>query len=298
MTEIGQSSRILHPDEVTDILDLEIGKRIRCNYQASANQIGTLSGLGGMTKDFLPPVSSATPDGDFYFICVDKDHLGRWKLIADRNIQHSISWDALNSGGVASGSGVLIENLTQGATLRLLTGGISSADKDNEWDKYIVNSTLNNTIVAGDNDVWNWNVGVNTWTSTTISGTPANRVVRGYITGVSEHGHNPSNVTTVSTPKGFRPVLLLDANINKSLILFNGEYKKWNDTLWETISTTLPSEDIFINEGMDDLSVLDRRETTFVLDMNDSSGLGEEGKLFKAKVDLKKYIEITSLSVK
>lgn len=43
------------------------------------------------------------------FICVDRDYLGRWKLIADRNIQHSISWDTLNSAGVANGSGLPIE---------------------------------------------------------------------------------------------------------------------------------------------------------------------------------------------
>lgn len=442
----------LHPDEVTDPFDLAVGKRIRCNYKSSPGQLGMFSGLGQETKDFIPSESSAAPDGDFYFICVDRDHLGRWKLIADRNIQHSISWDTLNNGGVASGRGVPIKfsaipalssdtgengkvissgyyhgaypyyawkafdkdnsnnqssrwaisgrtgyigyefnepitinsyslmtinstgvsdwktgmpkkwdfeasndgadwivldsraNITDwlshiemrftfnnkneykmyrlnikenngssyttifeiemyerknwSSSIRLLTGGISSSDKDNEWDKYIVNSTLNNTIIAGDNNVWNWNVAVNTWTSTTISGTPANRVVRGYTNDISNYGSNPSGITAATTPKGFRPVLLLNAIVNKSFILFNGEYKKWNDTLWETISTTLPSEDIFINEGMDDLSVLDRRETTFVLDMNDSSGLGEEGKLFKAKVDLKKYIEITSLSVK
>lgn len=41
-------------------------------------------------------------------------------------------------------------------SLRLLTGGIDSNDKDNEWDKYIVNNDLNGTIKAGDNFVWNW----------------------------------------------------------------------------------------------------------------------------------------------
>src|SRR5690606_15278343 len=61
--------------------------------------------LGEETSDFIPAASSATPNGDFYWICVDRDYLGRWKLIADRNIQSGISWDTLNSLGIASESG-------------------------------------------------------------------------------------------------------------------------------------------------------------------------------------------------
>lgn len=366
--DIDSDGRFFHPDEVVDPKDLSIGKRIRCHYQASSGQVGGFSGLGEETSDFIPPASSATPNGDFYYICVDKDHLGRWKLIADRNIQHSISWDSLNSEGIAGGSGFLIASriieietvpimtsatspegikITTNAqyvndagwkafdrgtiadrsywyvdgnvpvtgnwlkieypspiqinsieitarvsnglsgvkdfilygsnnnvdyeplisathpnstsktkykvdiknsfkyyrinlldsynggkstgiqemqlytsvevnhistenfecTVRLLTGGISVTDKDNEWDQYIVNSSLNGLIVAGDNNTWNTTV--NSWTSTTPTGAASSeRVVRGNASvGSSAWGNNPSSITT---GKGFRPVLLIE----------------------------------------------------------------------------------------
>jgi len=100
--DIDDTGRLLHPDEVTNVADLDIGKRIRCHYRASSGQVGVFSGLGEETSDFIPPTSSANPNGDFYWICVDRDHLGRWKLIADRNIQHSISWDKINEQGMTN----------------------------------------------------------------------------------------------------------------------------------------------------------------------------------------------------
>lgn len=103
--DIDDTGRLLHLDEVTDTEDLVVGKRIRCHYQATANQVGVFSGLGKETSDFIPPASSASPNGDFYFIMVE-DWNGEKRLIADRNIQHSISWDTLNNKGIAGGSGV------------------------------------------------------------------------------------------------------------------------------------------------------------------------------------------------
>ncbi|WLR50018.1 hypothetical protein LC040_12065 [Bacillus tianshenii] len=113
--DIDNTGRLLHPDEVTDIRDLEVGKRIRCHYTASANKVGAFSNLGEETyvdgiNDFIPTSSSATPNGDFYYIMVE-DWNGRKRLVADRNIQHSISWDTLNSAGIASGSGVPLSSL-------------------------------------------------------------------------------------------------------------------------------------------------------------------------------------------
>jgi hypothetical protein len=349
--DIDDTGRLLHPDEVTNLEDLAIGKRIRANYKASSGTLGIFGGLGKETKDFIPSTSSATPDGDFYFICVDKDHLGRWKLIADRNIQHSISWDVLNSVGVASGSGIpyyfyftndlldpsviiqanssytglspnlLIDddevttwatntgstgwiscefatekiikmytikalkhnasllnrtpkswklegwngtvwetvhevtgqtgwalgekraficnnnkgykkyrlNVTENNggdllqfaeiemmevanddydfTIRLLTGGVTVADTDNEWDKYIVGGTLNGTITAGDNGVWNWN-GVYSWTNTTPQSLPSSRTTRG---NTSANNVGNSSTANANNTLGFRPVLLIES---------------------------------------------------------------------------------------
>jgi hypothetical protein len=69
---------------------------------------------------------------------------------------------------------------------------------------------------------------------------------------------------------------------------------------WKTISTTLPSVDTFKSEGMNDLSVFDRKSTEFVLPMDDNGASGSalgSGKVFKEKVDLKRLFEITSIKV-
>lgn len=369
--DIDSTGTLLHPDEVTDIKELSVGKRIRCHYQATANTVGAFSGLGEETSDFIPPASSATPNGDFYYIMVE-DWNGKKRLVADRNIQHSISWDVLNTSGIASGSGkkfaldpigvltssesdrvkitdngyasgsygdyfgwkvfdgkngngdkwtrdnaispseltiyfkkekVIISGFTitpppsisagatshpkrfklQGsddsttwndifeevngirgiektfsfnsnnsysyykfivleteggaqvqigeikfqqsiigssATTRLLTGGTASTDKDNEWDKYIVNSPLGNG-----NDIWNWG-GTWGWTST-ASGTNANRTVRGNGV-VGQYNNYVSTSTTLVT--GFRPVLEIESlftPIKKSFLSVSDGYKKW-----------------------------------------------------------------------
>jgi hypothetical protein len=100
--DIDSTGRLLHPDEVLDPKDLNIGKRIRCHYQAfTSGQVGVFSGLGQETSDFIPPASSATPNGDFYWICCDIKN-GKKILLADRNIQHSISWDKINEQGMTN----------------------------------------------------------------------------------------------------------------------------------------------------------------------------------------------------
>lgn len=464
LIDIDSNGRVLHPDEVTDPKELEVGKRIRCHYQASSGQVGAFSGLGEETSDFIPIASTATPNGDFYFIMVE-DRNGRKMLVADRNIQHSISWDTLNTAGIASGSGfessnvpdnltignpytisrygntslaksqlgkskgkwyweVVINGFTGGhgyigigdsntrcdgtfgydsnawgyrpsgrlkessspnipaptsavgdiigialdldngtikyfkngseiassngiilnktyyamagyidttgditisynlglkdfkfdmpdgyspynnkidnvfsLTTRLMTGGTSSTDKDNEWDKYIVNSSLNEAITAGDNNVWNWN---KVWsvTYTTFSGSSANRVSRG---GSSVTGHGNNITSWNRTDNGFRPVLEIeDLTQYRSFVKIDGEYKKLDST-WQTISTTLPSVDTFMNEGMKNLSVVDRKLTTFTIPMDDNTPQGQplgNGKVFKEKINLKKFIEINSINVK
>lgn len=88
--------------------------------------------------------------------------------------------------------------------------------------------------------------------------------------------------------------------IYKLFIKVNNEYKVYKSS-WKTILTTLPSLDTFKSEGMDDLSVLDRKTTSFVLPMDDNTASGEvlgNGKVFKEKVDLRRHFEIVSISTK
>ncbi|URM33459.1 DUF115 domain-containing protein [Cytobacillus firmus] len=135
--DINQVSRLFHIHEVTTVEQLEVGKRIRCHYKATYNKVGEFSGMGEETDKFIPIGSTAYPDGDFYFIMVDSDKEGK-KLISDRNIQHSISWDTLLLEGIASGIGnsIVIDNYK--GRCRLIYGGYYSYIKTkNEWDNYI-----------------------------------------------------------------------------------------------------------------------------------------------------------------
>ncbi|MBB6282003.1 6-hydroxymethylpterin diphosphokinase MptE-like protein [Geobacillus subterraneus] len=168
--ELNTDGRLMHVDEVTVIEELEVGKRIRCHYKASFNQAGVFSGLGEETAEFIPPESSAEPDGDFYFIMVDEEG-GRKKLIADRVVQHSISWEELNKVGYIFGTSVLfgkhegtIRSLKGGFAFRDSNGNISLTDKglgayplDNEWDKYVL--SINNDDV----DIFNILSGKQSW---------------------------------------------------------------------------------------------------------------------------------------
>jgi SPRY domain len=375
--DIGENGRLLHPNEVTHVRELEVGKRIRFNFTAPATGItGIVRNIGKETSDFIPVISSANSFGDAYFIMTDVDRNGRKVLVCDRNIQSSISWDELNSRGLASSSGLPyrpdrfrfdissnkknclsiaddtvylsgipsymrtskgissgkwyweIKYLSSGTNailiginnaastkrtyyshngtknsgasspygpsyapgdvigifldldkgelayskngvhigvaftdikqlgevfpyiecgtvngvlvahpnfgydgltyqipdgysplsdlypdkvecqyhMRLLTGGVSPDDKDNEWDKYIVNSTLDGTISAGDNSVWNWK-DVASYTSTTGNNGAGNRVHRGWS---SVAYWNAEASSKVMNTQGFRPVLIVD----------------------------------------------------------------------------------------
>ncbi|MDK8188848.1 hypothetical protein QP794_01960 [Paenibacillus sp. UMB7766-LJ446] len=452
--DIGSTGGLFHPDEVTSIIDLKIGKRIRCNYVATtAGTSGAFNNIGKETSVMISTTSvPSMPSGDFYFIVTD-EYNNKKILIADRPIQAAITWDALNSNGLIFGVQKDLGEKDYLFVARLLSGGYSATDTDNEWDKYIVNSTLDGNIIAGDNSVWNWSAGYST-TSTTNANS-ANRVRRGSLA-VSTHG-----AIATTSAGGYRPVLEIEAlPMNRSFINYEGSYKKYvpktyiesienaipvmtsnttpsgiasassinstsfdayqafngiqderyawasltpvswlqyqfpqkkiiykyslsmrtnstyyatgeppktwtfegsndganwtildtqsnNTTLargvieeyrisnskaythyrvnisenqgnatitviaelkmfekttvsdagWKTISATLPSEDTFINDGMDDLSVLDRKSQGFVASMSANGSLGS-GKIFKGSVDLKKYFEITSISVK
>lgn len=403
--DIDDTGRLLHPDEATDIKDLVVGKRIRFNYGATSGAVGTLSALGEETGAFIPVASSATPNGDAYFIMVDTDFKGRKILIADRNIQSSISWDVLNTAGIASGSGLpyafsdldictdktkaiasttivggsaqwafdnkntsynadaweantttlpewigydfgvgkertvnkyaittssypasnpiswifqgsndltnwtdlhtltnqtpftskerrvySFENTTNYRayrlyitaittagnyvmigelemmelnpddskykfTLRLPTGGVSSTDKDNEWDNYIVNGTGNGAYTAGDNAVWNWS-GVYSWASTTNSTSPTNKVTRGNVAG------NTHTFASSNTGYGFRPVLVIESitppPVNKYLFEDGSDIKKYDTGTWTAVGTAPATQAMFDVDGMNDLSQIDQ----------------------------------------
>lgn len=92
----SQNAKITPDFVVNNIKDLVVGSKIRCAYTAGSGVFGSFSDLGLGQNSLISATSSATPNGDFNFVTVE-DQSGKKKLIADRNIQHSISWDTLNA---------------------------------------------------------------------------------------------------------------------------------------------------------------------------------------------------------
>ena len=233
--EISEDGRTYHPDEVTSVEQLEVGKKIRCHYKARYNEVGEFSGLGEETNGFIPPESSAYPNGDFYLIMVDRDEMGRVVLITDRNIQNNISWDNLNESSLICGREMQIKEVF--IKTRLLTGGVAYADKDggitspdnlgygafplnNEWSRYIEFTHENGEDL---DFVWNWSF-VASWCQETpaenvsfrwadninIEESTVNKRVRVGRTEIGFRGITNSNIKTRTI--GFRPLFLIRNN--------------------------------------------------------------------------------------
>ncbi|MGV6936042.1 hypothetical protein ACWA2B_11050 [Paenibacillus sp. CMM36] len=85
--------------------------------------------------------------------------------------------------------------------------------------------------------------------------------------------------------------------MQKHLINDNGTYKTYINGAWQTVATSSPTKDNFITKGIDDLSVLNRNAKTINQPMSDNGLLGS-GKVFKSTIDLKKYFDITNITIK
>lgn len=83
----------------------------------------------------------------------------------------------------------------------------------------------------------------------------------------------------------------------KHLINDSGTYKSYVNGTWKTVTTSPPSKNNFIDDGMDDLSILNRTAKTITQSMSDNGTLGS-GRVFKSTIDLKKYFDVTSITVK
>ncbi|MGE7999174.1 motility associated factor glycosyltransferase family protein [Lysinibacillus sp. NPDC093190] len=165
--EIASKGRAYHIDEVMSVDDLEIGKRIRCHYKASYNQVGEFSDLAEEISDHLPITSTANPNGDFYFIMVDEID-GKKKLIADRNLQNEISWLKITDGLKQKTCDKKVLN----QFICLPSGGVVIGDEDNDWYKYIENGVFDKTC-------WNLEKGVVVWCNSYEKNSHTHVVVRG-----------------------------------------------------------------------------------------------------------------------
>lgn len=203
---INQEGRAFHIHEVTTIEELEIGKRIRCHYKAMYNTVGEFGGLGEETKSFIPPESSAYPDGDFYFIMVDETNEKGKKLIADRNVQHSISWNSIKEAGLVASKGKMIKIDRDDYMLRLLTGGRDVNDLNNEWDKYLGRNVTYNLDIKSDD--WNAGRGIGSWIMEDYAKDESKSARRTLVTGAEYVTSILSMKTCSSKYNGFRPLLI------------------------------------------------------------------------------------------
>ena len=202
---------------------IEVGQYFWCRYTAAANSVGTFSDFATKSDDEvltaqLPLEGSTTPDGYFKFICVGVDIRGRKILIADRNIQKGLTWSALNIAGIAV-TGLSFKLNGDNTLIRLPSGGSTTDTSWSEWDNYIVKNTLNNTINAGDDSIWNWSMGgMFSWTGSqgdpTSSTYSAYRISRGNTSSVENVVRRSA---TASSGSGFRPLMILDSQVRFSI---------------------------------------------------------------------------------
>jgi hypothetical protein len=143
------------------------------------------------------------------------DEKKKFKInIPDYYLYYRINVSAVNGAGYISISKLeMMEDFTDSSkyksSIRLLTGGVTATDIDNEWDQIIVNSTLNNTIIAGDNNIWNWS-GAYSWTDT-VTPNSAQRALRG---NSLVNTWTVGTTTSVAITNAFRPVLVVEQLIN------------------------------------------------------------------------------------
>lgn len=230
----------------TTLASMKIGDYIACQYVASiSGAIGTFSNLGvalaTAQANEISLSGTATPNGYFYLLKVDNN-----LLIADRNVQISISLATLNTNNYLEGkvinlssSSVLIRSISGGAQFVDTSNARTTVDNNygcypinNEWDKYIVNSTLNNTITKADDNVWHKST-IYSWTrdssingtftssSSTITASSGYFTVRAYLTANTTFKDFYSYIySTTSAIVGFRPIIeYIDSN-SKNTTLF------------------------------------------------------------------------------
>lgn len=98
----------------TDINSMDIGDYISCRYTAGSGVAGVFSDLGADAATVasvgeIPVEGAPTPHQFFYLLKVRKG-----LLLADRIVQHSISWDALHAAKMIQGIAVFKNNICSG----------------------------------------------------------------------------------------------------------------------------------------------------------------------------------------
>ena len=137
--DIDSTGYLVHPtlNQVSNLLDMTIGDCIPCRYTATTSgSAGYFSELGTCVANEIPITGTPTPDGLFYLIKTAKG-----TLVADRVLQTSISWDALNSARFIEGktyngnvlNSVFNTSLPSSNGFTLMSSGTPGVITGNEW---------------------------------------------------------------------------------------------------------------------------------------------------------------------
>lgn len=201
----------------TTLASMGIGDYIITKYVAASAAVGVFSEFGTSVAAEIPVAGASVPSGTFYFIKVSQG-----LLIADRTIQHSISWDTLNAGKVIQGKAQIFDSAS--GFIRTLSGGVAYADvtvnmvvvapapqlggfpTNSDYDKYLIQSTLDGKITANNINTWHHDT-LKIWTQDTpaIAIAPAtNRIGRGGAVTTKDLNWVAANTAPISY--GFRPV--------------------------------------------------------------------------------------------
>lgn len=137
---------------------------------------------------------------------------------------------------------------------RMPSGGLAATDTNNEWDQYIVRSTLNGTITPANNAFWNWQ-NQYSWTLST-TGSSTSREIRGYSAANFRYGGIANTYSSATT--GFRPVLVVDPSRGKDKILIQdgADIKSWREGSWTTVGQAPVTEAMFDNNQGCDMDTL------------------------------------------
>ncbi len=204
---------------VTDIKNIQPNQAISCEYTAATSgAFGTFANLGKATKAFIDVTTNPTfVDGSFYFVCVGYTPDGKIKLVADRNIQANIAWEALNTAGLCTTvpSEVSIDGNSTNYSMRLIGSSLQNDNTYNgEYDAIILNYDLGGKISKGDSEFWY--TSVPSWTLNTPAFADDTRIATNVAQRIQRGGTAPSTITnivssTASAICGFRPVLIYDS---------------------------------------------------------------------------------------
>lgn len=134
---------------------------------------------------------------------------------------------------------------------RLLTSGLSITDKENDWDRYIVNSNLNGTITPSDNKVWNWS-GQNSWCSTTLSDGKTYTSLRGNAKAAAYY----DGASLLTNGYSFRPAMYIEKGDIYRYLIKEGEILKTFTDDWQVLEETEVTSDLFMEKGIHQLDTI------------------------------------------